>query len=501
MSAPEVLVGADDDFSASRRYFEETVSFLHAEESSGLEHGVLEERLEKMSQELFRLLFQDHFDFRAHREERLEGVTDDKGTPRNSVETGHHRALATIFGAVNVERLAYRRRGEQNLHPADAASNLPEEKHSHGLRRWAAIEATRGSFDDAKDAIERATGQSVPKRQVEALVRRAATDVDAFYAERSGVKGDPTDALVISVDGKGIVMRPDALREATKRAAEASAHKLETRLSKGEKGGRKRMAEVGAVYDVTPVPRAATDILATKDHEPVEAPVAKNKWLTASVVEDTAAVITEVFDEAQRRDPEHQRPWVAVVDGNNHQIDRIKAEAAARWIDVTILIDVIHVLEYLWAAAWCFFEQGDPAAEAWVRDRALAILEGGALDVASGIRRRATAEHLKASARKGADTCADYLTNKAPYLDYPLALSAGWPIASGVIEGAVRHLVKDRMDLTGSRWGLDGAEAVLKLRALNSNEDFPAYWRFHQSRELDRVHRSRYADNVLPRAA
>jgi hypothetical protein len=406
-----------------------------------------------------------------------------------------------VFGEVDVERMAYRRRGHENLHPADGSLNLPEEKHSHGLRRWAAIESSRGSFDAAVEAIERTTGQQVGKRQVESLAQRAAADVDDFYAERSGQEGNPSDVLVISVDGKGIVMRPDALREGTKRASEASTTKLKTRLSKGEKRGRKRMAELGAVYDVTPVPRRSTDVLAIKNQEPVEAPVAKNKWLTASVVKDAADVIAKVFDEAERRDEQHLRTWVALVDGNSHQIDRIEAEATHRQLDITIVIDLIHVLEYLWKAAWSFFTEGDPAAEGWVRGRTLAILDGAARDVAAGIRRRATSEQLSPSERQGADACADYLTNKARYLDYPAALAKGWPIATGVIEGACRHIVKDRMDITGARWGLEGAEAVLKLRALHANGDFDDYWQHHLSRERQRIHETRYANGVIPAAA
>lgn len=494
--------GADSDpFASSRECFEAVISFLAGEEVSGFEHGELEEHLEGRSRELFCRLFQDHLVVCAQREERLGEVVDSAGVARPSVETGHHRVLATVFGEVDVERLAYRRRGHENLHPADGLLNLPAERHSHGLRRWAAIEASRGSFDAAVEAIERATGQQVGKRQVESLAQRAAADVDGFYAERSGQQGDPHDVLVISVDGKGIVMRPDALREGTKRASEASTTKLKTRLSKGEKRGRKRMAELGAVYDATPVPRGGTDVLANKNRKPVQAPVANNKWLTASVVDDAAEVISTVFDEAERRDPQQLRTWVALVDGNSHQIDRIEAEATHRELHITILIDLIHVLEYLWKAAWCFFTEGDPAAEEWVRHRALATLDGGARDVAAGIRRRATSEQLTPCQRQGADTCADYLTNKAAYLDYPTALAAGWPIATGVIEGACRHIVKDRMDITGARWGLQGAEAVLKLRALRANGDFGDYWRHHLSRERQRIHESRYADGIIPTAA
>jgi hypothetical protein len=136
-----------------------------------------------------------------------------------------------------------------------------------------------------------------------------------------------------------------------------------------------------------------------------------------------------------------------------------------------------------------------------VLDKALEILDGHAGLVAGAIRRKATYHGLDPDARAGADRCADYLTNKTPYLDYSTALERGLPIATGVIEGACRHLVKDRMDRTGARWGLDGAEAVLKLRALVSNGDFNEYWRFHLSREQQRVHLARYATRALAEAA
>jgi hypothetical protein len=264
------------------------------------------------------------------------------------------------------------------------------------------------------------------------------------------------------------------------------------------------MAEVGAVYDATPAVRTPTDILPTTDDERAHAvpgPTAQHKWLTASVVSDAASVVGQIFTEADRRDPHHTRTWIALVDGNNHQIDRITAEAHARQVPVTIVIDFIHVLEYLWKAAWSFHPEGDPAAEKWVQHKARAVLAGRATRVAGTIRRQATAAALDPARRAGADACASYLTNKAPHLDYPTALANGWPIATGIIEGACRHLVKDRMDITGARWALPGAEAILKLRAIRSNGDFKQYWTFHLTQEQRRVHQSRYADNVIPRAA
>jgi len=491
-----------DVFCASRDRFEAVVGYLRGPDALRLEHAELEARLAADMREVIRQLYQDHLDLRAKNEERLCDVVAAGGTPYRAVEADHERPLSTVFGFVTVRRLAYRHRGEENLYPADAALNLPEEVHSHGLRKLSAIESTRGSFGEAKEAIRRASGVEVGKRQVEQLAQRSAVDFEDFYEAAVHEAVDETDVLVLSCDGKGIVMRPDALRPGTAKAAAEAKTKLKTRLSKGEKSARKRMAEVAAVYDVTPVIRVPGDVIGRDDDaQRPEAPKAKNKWLTASVVNDAAEVIGAGFDEACRRDPAHERTWIALVDGARHQIDRIKVEAKARDVDVTIVCDFVHVMEYLWSSAWSFFDEGDPAAEAWVADKALGVLHGEAATVAASIRRKATCLDLAPDKRKNADTCADYLLAKKEYLCYERALGQGWPIGTGVIEGAVRHLVKDRLDLTGSRWGLNGAEAILKLRALRSNGDFENYWKFHLGRERHRVHETRYVNGAMPRAA
>jgi len=382
--------------------------------------------------------------------------------------------------------------------------NLPAERHSHGLRERCAIEAPRGSFEEAQAAILRATGQALAKRQLEGLAHRAAADVGSFYKQMERPAASEDDVLVISADGKGIVMRPEGLREATKKAAAAATHKLKTRLSKGEKRDRKRIAELAVVYDATPVVRTLADIMCPSEDgpkPPAPQAQAKAKWLTASVVADAREVIAEAFVEAERRDPAHQRPRVVLVDGAKPQIDAVKAEAKARRVDISIVCDFAHVLEYLWSAAWCFFDQGDPAAEAFVADKALAVLEGKAGIVAGAIARKATARKLGSQARKKADDCTRYLKNKAAYLDYPTALAQGWPISTGVVEGAIRSVVRDRFDITGARWSLDGAESMLQLRAVRANGDWPAYWRHHLAQEHHRIHETRYAAGIIPTAA
>jgi hypothetical protein len=248
------------------------------------------------------------------------------------------------------------------------------------------------------------------------------------------------------------------------------------------------MAETGAVYLITPVPRTTDDILGPGPRPP--GPPAQHKWLTASVAAPAAEVIAAAFAEAARRDPAHAATWIALADGNKDQIARIGAQAAARGITVTIVIDLIHVTGHLWDAAWCFFPAASPDAGPWVRARTAQILDGRAADVAAALRRAAA--HLGRTRRATAEKTAGYLEAKAPFLDYPQALANGWPISTGVIEGACRHLVKDRMDITGARWGVDTAEAILQLRALLANGDFDTYWNWHLHREHERNHPRSY---------
>ncbi|MFJ3793991.1 hypothetical protein [Kitasatospora sp. NPDC090091] len=214
-------------------------------------------------------------------------------------------------------------------------------------------------------------------------------------------------------------------------------------------------------------------------------------------VDDTAAeVVAAAFDQAEHRDPTHRRPWVVLVDGARHQLDLITAEATRRDATVHIVIDLIHVLEYLWNAAWCLHAPGDPSAGAWVARHARTLLEGGAEQAATALEKAARTARLKKSRRKGIDDAIGYLRNKAAYLRYDTALANGWPIATGIIEGACRHPVEDCLDITGARWGLAGAEAVLKLRALRSNGDFDAYWTWHEKQAFARNHQTRYRDQL-----
>jgi hypothetical protein len=165
-------------------------------------------------------------------------------------------------------------------------------------------------------------------------------------------------------------------------------------------------------------------------------------------------------------------------------------------IRLTIVLDIMHVANYLWSAALAFHEEASAGREQWVSERLLAVLHGRASQVAAGMRRSATLRQLSAAERDPVDDGADYLLDYKPYLQYHHYLTRGMPISTGVIEGACRHLLCDRMD-GGARWSLQGAEAVLRLRALRSSGDFDEYWQYHERQEYQRNHVARYANNQV----
>ncbi|MEU0649149.1 ISKra4 family transposase [Streptomyces umbrinus] len=499
MPGAYAAAAAAGPFDRAASFLTSLIDSLSRPEALLLSHERVEENAEQAARELARLLLQGHLDLRARQEEAELSTLDTDGRAalaagRTRLEKGHRRQLATVVGPVTITRCALRAPGLPNCYPADQVLVLPRERHSLGLRRLVVLEAARGSYDSTLEAIERRCGtRAVGKRQAEQLVRTAAVDTAAFYAARTPAPAAGTTLLVLSVDGKGIVMRPGHLREATRRAAERATRTFRTLLSAGEKTCRKRMATLAVVHDADPAPRRPHDIIAppggrTGRRTPRKGPRARAKWLTASVRNDADKVIAAAFDQAEARDPQHRRSWVVLVDGAAHQLELIRAEAARRKVEIHIVLDIVHVLEKLWAAARCFHTATDPAAEDWVGAKAARILAGDAPGAVGDIHAEADRTGLSPDQRAAADRACRYLENNAAYLHYDKALEAGWPIASGTVEGAARHLIADRLDITGSRWSVCGAEAVLTLRAVISNGDFPQYWTFHTRRERERLY-------------
>jgi hypothetical protein len=482
-------------YDRGREHLEQLVGYLQSEETAGMTHSELERELEKKGRELMRLLLQEHLERRGPGRCETE-VTGADGKVRTE-RREHRRRLETVFGTVMVNRTGYGGQGLDSLHPLDAELNLPKEKYSLEIRRRVAEHAAKTSFEDTVETVARYTGAKVAKRQVEQLVERAAVDFDAFYQLRQAVAATGP-ILALSVDGKGIVMRPEDLREQTRKAAQQRAHRMDKRLSKGEKKNAKRMATVAAVYTIAPFVRTPEQVVDGNRLAGAPRPRPEQKRVWASVEKTPEQVIAQSFAEARQRDPTGEKTWVALVDGNKAQIRHLGRMARKEKINLTIVVDIIHVIEYLWKAARAFHPESGPDLENWVRHRLLEILRGKAGLMAGGMRRSATRQKLTAAVRKPVDICAGYLLNHSQYLRYDQYLANGLPIATGVIEGACRHLVKDRMDVTGARWSLTGAEAVLRLRALCSSGDFDEYWRFHEACEYRRTHQSRYDGGIVP---
>lgn len=464
--------------------------------------GEVEDFLFTGGQALLRQLFQDHLDAKAARERAAYAaapgpVRGADGVERGKVETVSTR-LRTRFGTVQVRRLSYRAAGVASLRPADAAANLPAASYSHGLQRLLVAFATGLSYDGAIAAVERACGQTIGHRAAIEIIAAAGADIGSFYDRARPAPGTAAgEVVVISADGSGIDMRPEARREGVAPDPGASDPSPAGSLAAKARRGRKRMAEIALVGTITPARRDAAAVMGPDAHP---GPRLRDQWLTGSIAEPVSAVIASAFDEASRRDPDRAAQWVALVDGNAHQIDCIETEAAARGARVAIVVDFVHVLQYLWDAAKVFFDHTDQAGD-WVRQKATLVLQGRSRAVAAGIRRRATTAGYTGRERANADRAATYLDNHEPYLDYPLALANGWPIATGAIEGAVRHLVKDRFAITGARWGLAGAEAMLTLRATTIAGDADQYWRYHLEQEQHRNHAVRYQQENLELAA
>jgi len=464
-----------------------------------LPHGELEELVQEEGREILRSLLQDHLDLRGAGRV-VEPVVGADDIDRTHVRV-RDRKLATIVGRVEVDRAGYLKPGTSTLYPMDAELNLPEELYSHGIRKRVAIEASKSSYQETVQTVAALTGETVGARQAEELVDRAAHDFDAFYEDRelaaAAEENETAEILVLSVDQKGIVMRHQDLREATRRAAERRKHKLSKRLSKGEKANSKRMSTVATVYTIDPFKRAPEDIVSElrgveELQRKLKRPRPENKRVWASVEKEAEEVVEAAIHEGLRRDPVGKKTWVVVVDGAEKQLELIQNQAAAHDVTVIIVLDLIHVIEYLWKAVTAFHPEGTREAESWVTQRLYAILSGNASHVAAGMRRSATLRGLPPEKRKNVDVCANYLLKYSPYLRYDEYLAKGLPIASGVIEGACRHLVKDRLDITGARWGLKGAEAILKLRSLRSSGDFDEYWTFHLANERRRNHDQKY---------
>jgi hypothetical protein len=486
-----------DSFSLARALFEKMVGKL-SDVARPQDHTTVEAMLRQDGDELLLAAYQAHLDGLTRHEE-VEAAKAPK-SPSIRVRS-RTRQIETPFGRARFRRLGYKEVGRSVGFPLDEKLNLPAESYSHEVRRRVAEEARRGSFEASRDSIDRNTAAHVPLRQAEELAARAAQDFEAFYEQRPIAANDASSSsalLVLSSDGKGIRMRPESLRDATRKAAEraaAAATHGDPMAAKELRRRDTRVAVVSAIWDQEPCVRTPAQIVSnvrghgratTGKNATTNLPRPKNKRVSATVDEGIKPSMKKQFDEAQRRDPANKRTTILLVDGDPRQIDAGRAEARARGIELQVIVDVMHVLHYLWRAALALCANDKQKPEDCVVHYLEKLMNGPVEYVISGMRQAATLRGLSAKARKPIEVCAGYLLGVAPYVRYAEFLAKGFPIATGVIEGACRHLIQDRLGITGARWSVEGAEAVLRLRALHTSGDWDRYWEFHRRREHGR---------------
>lgn len=409
------------------------------------------------------------------------------------IRLGHRRLrernYESIFGTIRLERLGYNARGQQSVHPLDEVLNLPQRKYSYVLQERGARWSGRGPFDETLDSLETTTAGHVPKRQLEETAVDTARDFTVFYETRSNTAPPPAESgsiLVAGVDCKGVPKR---------KTEQEKAEPRKIRLGKGEKRTKKKMATVASVHTTQPHPRTAEEVVtnlmdpdAPRPLKPRPRPEGRRLW--ASVKQSKDEVLQEVAQEMQRRDPAGAKTAVCVMDGERALKTRAIKYLRSVFPDLILILDIIHVVEYLWKAAYAFRQPESEEARLWVQARLLRILNGEVSQVVRGIRQSATKRKLSPKKREAVDKACNYFISNKDRMRYDEYLAQGLPIASGAAEGACGHLVKDRMEITGATWDVheDGAEAVLRIRALDKSGDWDEYWTFHMAQERQRLY-------------
>jgi hypothetical protein len=390
------------------------------------------------------------------------------------------RAYVSAFGPTPFRRDVYatRETQRQEVVPLDAKLGMPVSDTSYLLQKWSGTQFVKESYKESRGTLLEILGFAPSVNCLEDIAAAASEHADAYFEQQEPV--DPTtekEILVATSDCKGVPMRKvDAPQK--KQAEDVPRRK---RLKKGEKNGQKRMACVGGVYSVAPFHRTVEDVLneILRKEKQEQRPKPQNKRLRAVLTRqvDGKEVNAKdvVFDwlakEVQQRDPQEHRTIVALMDGEAKLRD-LQELKISRAIGI---LDIWHVTEYLWKLAYCFHPEGSDAAKAFVETYLRKLLEGKVGRVIGGIRQMATKRELSKPKGEKVEEYLAYFAARCEYMKYDEYLAAGYPIGSGVVEGACRHVVKDRMEQSGMRWRIAGAQAILSLRAIYVNEDWDAF--------------------------
>lgn len=400
-----------------------------------------------------------------------------EGKTLRRLESLYKKRYVSVFGEISILRTVYGTRENQKheLIPLDARLNLPESDFSFLLQEWSQGFCVQGSYKQSSETVEKILGIGQSVRSLETMSSAMAQEVEEFRNTQPVPEPETEGSIVVvTADGKGVPMR----REASESEA---ASNPQGRRKKGEKANKKRQACVGAVYTINPFCRQAEDVVNEifRREQKKQRPTPLNKELRAELTKEIEGTqvngkdqIFQWFAEQKTaRNPDGSKPVVCIMDGDR----ALWSKAEEYGLDAIGILDICHVMERLWSAAYCFHAEGSPEAESFVTIRLTRILEGQVGRVIGGLRQMATKHNLRGTKKKQLEQVITYLDNNQKYMHYDYYLDCGYPIGSGVVEGACRHLVKDRMEGTGMRWRTKGAQSILDLRSVFLNDDWEVF--------------------------
>lgn len=451
------------------------------------------QRIDTVERELFRqLLGLGHTLLSAFVAEQGDGdlgpeAETTEGRSARRLPERHDRRYVSIFGGLTITRAAYGTREGQKIErvPLDERLGLPEGEFSYVLEDWGQRLCLKESFAEAGQSLEMLLGLRLGTRALEGMSRAVAGYAPAFQASLEvppPVEEGPL--LVVTADGKGVPMRRPP----------QDGPKPHHRRTKGEKANKKQMACVGAVYTIEPFVRRAEDIIdeVLRDQKAKQRPGPQHKHVWAEMTREVGGIevpakeslFCQLYAESTARNLGHDRPVVCLLDG-----ERALWDAQEVYFPEAVgILDLFHVLERLWAVAHCFHKEGSEEARRLVEERLRDLLQGRVSYVIAGLRRRLTRSKLSGPKRKVVKAAVEYLANNRAHMRYDEYLAAGYPIGSGVAEGACRHLVKDRLEQTGMRWTVPGAQAMLHVRALYLNDQWEEFLEFRVEQEQARLY-------------
>ena len=385
------------------------------------------------------------------------------------------RDYFSIFGKLTFARAYFYTPGHAGLSPLDAALSLPPRCYSDLLMESAELLAVDGAYDKSLEVLSRLLGLSIPKRALETHVAEHSSLVQAFYAQPVAVpEEEEGPLLVVQADGKGV---PMVGRETAD---------LKVRRGKGDKKSRKKEAIAIAVYTIAPyrrTPQTVVDALFKKDLPVAGRPTPCHKRIFASL-KGKPANLQQLADWVAQRDGATIRQRVALTDGAEALQDQLQTKLP----HFTLVLDFIHVDEYLWKAGTALYGETDPNRAVWVERQLLDLLSSRTTQVIHRLEDKAKTLGPRSQARHVLQQVAGYLRRNQTHMDYATYLKRGWPIGTGVIEGVCRHLIKDRMELSGMRWTKAGADALLALRAVNENGHWDEYHKFRRIQRHEQLY-------------